>query len=149
MKKRTLIICVFLTYCAALTAVLFFRKSDGLGIGIATAIERLKNGANLVPFDTVERYHRAYSAGSMRFVTYFLNIYGNILLFLPMGIMLPKLFPKVRRYILFLAVLSMTVLAELTQLLIGVGRFDIDDIILNLAGAALPLIILKKHRRRS
>ena len=37
MKKRTLIICVFLTYCAALTAVLFFRKSDGLGIGIAPA----------------------------------------------------------------------------------------------------------------
>lgn len=149
MKKRTLIICVFVTYCAVLTAVLFFRKSDGLGIGIATAIERLKNGANLVPFDTVERYHRAYSVGSMRFVTYFLNIYGNILLFLPMGIMLPKLFPKVRRYILFLAVLSMTVLAELTQLLIGVGRFDIDDIILNLAGAVIPLIILKKHRRRS
>ena len=138
-----------MTYCAVLTAVLFFRKSDGLGIGIATAIERLKNGANLVPFDTVERYHRAYSIGSMRFVTYFLNIYGNILLFLPMGIMLPKLFPKVRRYILFLAVLSMTVLAELTQLLIGVGRFDIDDIILNLAGAVIPLIILKKHRRRS
>lgn len=138
-----------MTYCAVLTAVLFFRKSDGLGIGIATAIERLKNGANLVPFDTVERYHRAYSVGSMRFVTYFLNIYGNILLFLPMGIMLPKLFPKVRRYILFLAVLSMTVLAELTQLLIGVGRFDIDDIILNLAGAVIPLIILKKHRRRS
>ena len=109
MKKRTLLICVFLTYCAALTAVLFFRKSDGLGIGIATAIERLKNGANLVPFDTVERYHRAYSVGSIRFVTYFLNIYGNILLFLPMGIMLPKLFPKVRRYILFLAILSMTV----------------------------------------
>lgn len=75
------------------------------------------------------------------------NILGNIFLFIPLGIMLPilrKKFQNFSRTILFAFCLSLSV--EILQLFSGYignsGRiFDIDDILLNIIGAGLGLIL--------
>ena len=68
-----------------------------------------------------------------------------MLLFIPLGIFLPILFSKIiniKRIILIC--LTIFFIKELLQLLLNVGMFDIDDIILNVVGAFLSYIIFKK-----
>ena len=68
-----------------------------------------------------------------------------MLLFIPLGIFLPILFSKIiniKRIILIC--LTIFFIKELLQLLLNVGMFDIDDIILNVVGALLSYIIFKK-----
>jgi len=54
-----------------------------------------------------------------------------------MGAFLPVLFKKLRKFRwVILVCFSETVAAELLQLIFILGSFDVDDIILNTAGAA-------------
>ncbi|MFJ4409721.1 VanZ family protein [Streptomyces sp. NPDC088910] len=72
------------------------------------------------------------------------QIGGNILLGVPFGILLPMLFPKARG-LLRVGVLTGLVMltVETTQGVIIVGRsFDIDDVILNTAGALIGYLLL-------
>ena len=85
----------------------------------------------------------------MSSTTYYLNIYGNTVLFLPMGMMIPYLFVKKFSFFKSLvAVLLIVTFVEALQLLCGIGRADIDDIILNFLGAVVGrvLVIEKKHK---
>ena len=90
-------------------------------------------GFNLVPFREITRY----TIGSNLFK---LNVLGNIIIFIPMGCILAVyLKPKnIIPIIVSSIIISSTV--ELVQL--GIGRaFDVDDIILNLAGAIIGYLI--------
>jgi glycopeptide antibiotics resistance protein len=90
-------------------------------------------GFNLVPFKEITRY----TIGSNLFK---LNVLGNIILFIPMGCILTGyLKPKnIIPIIVSSIIISSTV--ELVQL--GIGRaFDVDDIILNLAGAIIGYLL--------
>ncbi len=73
----------------------------------------------------------------------------NIALFLPIGFILPYLINRVSRYadtmiIGFLATFSI----EILQLVTKLGSFEADDIIANLLGTWLGLLLYKKVRRR-
>ena len=63
----------------------------------------------------------------------------NIFLFQPLGLSLPGLLPQkkhpVARTILFALLLSVGI--EVCQLSFGLGRCEIDDVIMNTLGAAL------------
>lgn len=75
---------------------------------------------------------------------------GNIVGFIPLGFFLPALFARQRRFLPFLiTVLASITILELTQALTMNGTFDIDDIILNTAGACLGFIIARKRAGRS
>ncbi len=66
------------------------------------------------------------------------NLIGNVLLFLPLGIFLPKLQPRLNRLWKVLAVAAgIVILIEVSQALTLLGRCDIDDLILNLLGSAI------------
>jgi glycopeptide antibiotics resistance protein len=75
------------------------------------------------------------------------NIFGNILLLLPLGVMMPMLWKQFdckKKMILFAFCLSLSI--ETLQLLSGfignMGRaFDIDDILLNTIGAFIGFIL--------
>lgn len=74
------------------------------------------------------------------------NLLGNFLLFMPMGIYLPLLFQKIRSLVDFLLyMIPVLSLVELVQLLTKRGSFDIDDLILNLAGAILGFFVWKSE----
>ncbi|MBR1898752.1 MAG: VanZ family protein [Oscillospiraceae bacterium] len=66
------------------------------------------------------------------------NLFGNVLFFIPIGLFVPHYFPDCRRpFYFFATVLALDFTIELTQLLTLTGSFDIDDVILNTAGALL------------
>lgn len=67
-----------------------------------------------------------------------IQILANIILFIPLGFLLPCCFAKCRRYrytILSVAILSLTI--ELIQGIARIGLFEMDDIIHNTLGACI------------
>ncbi len=73
-----------------------------------------------------------------------LRIHGveNVLLFVPFGVLLPCMMPFFRKWyrVMFAGMLCSTVI-ELTQLLTGRGFFELDDIVLNTAGALTGALV--------
>ncbi|MEV8531764.1 VanZ family protein [Streptomyces sp. NPDC051211] len=69
---------------------------------------------------------------------------GNLLLGLPFGVLLPVLLPSARGLLRVAAVtVCLMTLVELTQGALVTGRvFDIDDVILNTAGALLGYLLI-------
>jgi glycopeptide antibiotics resistance protein len=95
--------------------------------------------ANFIPGKTLYYYL------SLRedFQTGLQNIGGNIVLFIPCGLLLPLVFPSLRTVRpLLLAVLSVSLLCESLQLLLAIGTFDVDDLMLNLAGGWIGYLCL-------
>ena len=91
---------------------------------------------NLTPFQSILLYANGYQ--NYNFDTWFFNLFGNVLLFVPLGFMLPILFAKARRFsttIVWTMLASLTI--ELTQLGTRLGSFDVDDLILNTLGGAI------------
>ncbi|MFB8273796.1 VanZ family protein [Streptomyces sp. NPDC055955] len=76
---------------------------------------------------------------------------GNVVLGVPFGFLLPVLFPRTRgfvRVVLMTAFVMLTV--EIAQGLLVAGRaFDIDDVILNAAGAFLGYLVLGRRLGRA
>ena len=68
---------------------------------------------------------------------------GNIVAFIPFGILIPKLLNIDFKKFLFLFILAIFIL-ETLQAITGLGAFDIDDIISNFLGATIGYIIYKK-----
>jgi glycopeptide antibiotics resistance protein len=75
----------------------------------------------------------------------FENIAGNLLGFAPMGFLLPVLFVSLNNGKKVIAtVFAISLSLELTQLLTGVGYFDIDDLIQNTLGGLIGYWLYKK-----
>ena len=91
---------------------------------------------NLTLLKEIKRFIRYREL--LGFESFVVNILGNVLAFAPFGFLLPHLNVKYRNffYITFLSILfSLTV--ELVQMLLKVGIFDVDDILLNTIGGIL------------
>ena len=126
---KTVLFILFVIYCAALAFVLFFPN-----------LHRYSHGSrlyNIIPFATVSELIGRLIEGTINADIVVRNIGVNILLFVPMGAFLPVLFKKLRKFRwVILVCFSATVAAELIQFIFILGSFDVDDIILNTAGAA-------------
>jgi glycopeptide antibiotics resistance protein len=95
---------------------------------------------NLELFKEIKRF--IIYRQQLGFESFVVNILGNILAFAPFGFLLPLLNPKYRRFffILFLSLLF-SVAVETVQLLLQVGIFDVDDIMLNTLGGMIGYMI--------
>jgi glycopeptide antibiotics resistance protein len=94
---------------------------------------------NLVPFRTIKQY--IIYRNRIETQIWVKNLFGNIILFIPLGVFGPLLNIKLFKKTLFLEVIiSLLFCVELIQLITKVGSFDIDDIILNTFGALLGLL---------
>ena len=138
-NKRTAFIC-FLLYCALMLWLLFDRSGYEPGIPYAHQLRW-----NLIPFETVVLFFRLLTSGNPGHRTHaIINLGGNILMFIPLGFFLPLLFPRLRKLgktLLATALIITTV--EIIQLLTLVGSCDVDDLILNVLGAALGYALYK------
>jgi glycopeptide antibiotics resistance protein len=77
-------------------------------------------------------------------INVFLNLVGNIIVFIPWGACLPILFEKIKSLIGTLKGTLLFVIAiEVAQLITTLGSFDVDDIILNTLGAIIGYLIYK------
>jgi glycopeptide antibiotics resistance protein len=95
---------------------------------------------NLIPFKTIKSYmlHRDYYP----FRIWFNNLLGNIVLFIPIGLILPFLNRIFLRPLLFIVTTVLIIFAvELIQMITKQGSFDVDDMILNTFGACIGLVL--------
>lgn len=83
------------------------------------------------------------------FFEVYVNMLGNILLFVPAGILLPKLFRSFRPFWRF-AVKTLCIIftIEVLQMLTLLGVFDVDDILLNMTGLTLGYFLYFLFRRK-
>ncbi len=129
---RTVVLAVLAAYLTVLLYLLFFRTPFD---GLVSRASLLKP----VPFETIISQLHAWRSNRGVLVRYgATNLIGNLVLFAPMGFLLPCAFKRLRRaYLTLPAVMAAVVLAELIQLFAKLGFADVDDLILNTAGAAM------------
>ncbi|MCL2671533.1 MAG: VanZ family protein [Clostridiales bacterium] len=127
-------------YCVAILTLLFFNR-----IQQDSAWQYGTSFINPVPFKTVWDF---LTCGN--FFIAGVNIGGNLLLLMPLGVFIPFLFGKlIRKFWQFLLlILGMVILIECIQYLVHVGSADVDDVILNTLGACLVFWIYTKQRAR-
>ena len=132
---------LFLVYCAVMLWLLFGRSPERIA-GL-TYTQQLAQNTNLTPLFTIRNYlhvilHRSNDAILVHCI---INLAGNVVLFIPAGCLLPKLWKKMRNFFLFLLTCAIHILLiELLQLFTLLGSFDVDDLILNLSGMTIGFI---------
>lgn len=95
--------------------------------------------ANTVPFKTINMYYKGYERGNTN-ASY--NLLGNLIGFIPLGLLLPWAIPFFRRgWAMLLAALAVPFGYEGAQLTTGLGIFDVDDLLLNGTGAIAGYLV--------
>lgn len=133
----------FMLYLMLLITLTLFDSSWGRnGFAIKDFKVYIKQSVNLVPFKTIINYIKEFnSMYSTRQIMF--NLLGNICAFMPMALFLPLLFKKQSRFKNFIITMIIIILGiESLQLITTSGRFDIDDLILNLFGAVIMYLLL-------
>ena len=139
---RILLWLAFAVYGVAVFAILFLGGRVGR-FPYDSIWEYMKHSVNLIPFKTVFGYVRDVMANRWMLGLAIRNVLGNFILFYPMGIFLPCLFKKARTVKKTLLIALCTILSvEVVQLVFRLGIFDIDDLILNIAGWILGFFTL-------
>ena len=133
----------FAFYLLVVFYLVFFRYHRGF-ISELSLWEYARFQMNLIPFKTIAGYSKAIFDGSMNLDIPVTNLLGNLLMCFPWGIYLPLLCEKMKHWKKYLAVTIVFLLGiELVQFFTRRGSFDIDDLILNLAGAMLGFLMWK------
>ncbi|WP_269474721.1 VanZ family protein [Paenibacillus sp. URB8-2] len=123
--RRAAIFCL-LAYSGCLLYWMF------LGFG-RTVRHDLPMRSNLVPLRTVWYYLSA--DGGLSMAARLVNLLGNVAVFVPVGMLVPlatgRLLSPVRLAVLFIPCIAAL---EILQMVLRIGSFDVDDILLNLLG---------------
>ncbi|WP_059041455.1 VanZ family protein [Paenibacillus rubinfantis] len=93
---------------------------------------RLQQG-NLVPLKEITRSLEGMTPHDM------VNVFGNVALFIPFGILLGVMFRQkgISSIETILYAFAVSLSLESAQLLLAMGQFDVDDLLLNTGGALL------------
>lgn len=142
-NHRKLHIVLFAAYCALMLWLLFHRPGYPEGIPYR---QQLEANLNLIPLRTLKLFFRLLSHSRPYLVrAAVINLAGNVVMFIPLGLFLPLLFQKLRRFRTMLLWVALIISAvELAQLFTLTGSCDVDDLILNLTGAAIGYSIFSK-----
>jgi len=136
--KQCLFYLFLIAYILLLAKVLLFKEVSLSELFNADrAISRI---FSLTPFETIFGY---FSSTHFNLWIALMNVVGNIVLFIPLGIYLQifKKNKKILNCVTLACVISLGV--EVTQYILGIGRTDIDDIILNTLGGMLGVFVYK------
>lgn len=129
MKSRhTWIRILFAVYTIMMVWLLLLRRADAGG-----AVLRY----NFHPLETVKRFFWVLENSTEPVLRReaWANLLGNLLLFLPFGVLLPMIWRKMGAFWRFaLCALGCILGVELCQLITGLGVCDVDDILLNSLG---------------
>lgn len=140
---------LFVVYVVLLLWLLFDRSFEWID-GISYR-QQIKNNISLIPFYTIRHYWKIVCMKQYNDVLFYhsvINLAGNIILFIPIGYFLPRLWIKMRKFFPFLFTCFLSVfIVELLQLLTLLGSMDIDDLILNLVGMILGYLAFMIFKR--
>ncbi|MEK6547188.1 MAG: VanZ family protein, partial [Bacteroidota bacterium] len=132
MKNRLIPAVFFLAYAILLLKIMVFKDLPMIRIGqLHLNFGGTQEGeANYIPFKTIW----FYLIGSRGLLIGGINILGNILLLVPLGYLMPFAFPGLSWKKMLLAAMLICVAIEGSQVLLKVGIWDVDDILLNFMG---------------
>ena len=108
-----------------------------LGYAVFYSFGRVENADyryNLTLFQEIGRYYYlGMRTGDWHL--FLLNVVGNVCVFIPFGMFLPKLFSKCKNPLLTLLFsFELSLCVEIVQLVTKIGSFDVDDLLLNTLG---------------
>jgi len=128
MWKRLIPASILVAYGALLVSLLVLKNvSFRIGHLMFNFSGYATGPANFVPFKTI----LPYLLGEKGQVIGAFNLVGNVVLFVPVGLLMPLVYPNMTwRAALVLAVTAPLII-EVTQVVFRIGIFDIDDVILN------------------
>ncbi|MCM1568990.1 MAG: VanZ family protein [Roseburia sp.] len=138
--SREIFMGIFVLFMLALVTFVCQGEYSSIPDMLKLAKERVEHGTgiNLVPFRTISNYYRHFGIYGDLF---WVNIAGNVLMFVPWGFGLLFLWKKNRKlYRLIFFSIMFPVGIEFVQLFIN-RQVDIDDIILNFLGGLLGGLI--------
>ena len=139
-RRHDYMLLLFWYYLWVLANVLFFDNAFGRGFHAGADL----GAVNLEPLRTIKNYLIAYGYGNISLRLVVLNLLGNLAAFAPMGVFLPALFRWQRSIFFFTATLTLGITAvEVAQVYTGAGSCDVDDLILNLAGALIVFVLCR------
>ncbi len=134
-------------YLACLIYFMFFSESYG-----RTDVHR-EYQYNLVLFREIRRFIQyRHILGTTAVL---INVAGNVAVFIPFGAALPALFERIHSFgqVLILS-FATSLAAETMQLVLKVGCFDVDDLLLNTVGGCLGYVTyrifchyVQRHRK--
>ena len=127
---------LFLLYAAGMIWLLFGQRWG----------KETYRAINTEPFETIKLYWWILkNSQSTALLTHaFVNLVGNVVMFVPLGYLLCGVFPKQRKFFMFLlCVTALILVVEGVQYITLLGSCDVDDLLLNLAGAILGWCIRK------
>lgn len=136
---------LFVLYLLQLVYFLFFCEKYGRAGNLEQGFRY-----NLRPFFEIHRFWKYREVvGEFLFL---LNIVGNVVGFIPFGLILPIILPQRKNGgWIVLAGFLMSLGVEMIQLFTKVGCFDVDDLILNTFGTLLGylgFLLLNQIRRK-
>ncbi|MBP3963055.1 VanZ family protein [Paenibacillus lignilyticus] len=93
---------------------------------------RLQSG-NLIPFKEITTAIHVQSSHNL------INLYGNIAIFIPFGMFIGLMSPNKGGSVIgaFFRSFGLSLCLETAQILFAIGRFDVDDLILNASGGLI------------
>lgn len=142
MFKKSLFANRILNIAIFVTAIIYSLIMIKLLLIRSHSLYRAAFNYNLVPFKTINRY--IFEREHFNTDIWIKNLFGNIILFIPLGVFIPLLNKKFIKVLPFFILVFFIMLAvELTQMLTHVGSLDIDDLILNITGAFIGLAFTK------
>lgn len=149
LKNKIIVGIIGAIYASILLLLLFWRTKYNAADGYWTQVAA---NMQLVPFATVMRYWKViFNSSSLpKLFNALLNLAGNVVLFIPIGMILPYENRRLRSFWrFFLWAVIIIVAVELTQLFTLRGVCDVDDLILNVMGelmgfAAFSIVNRKK-----
>ena len=138
---------LFIIYCLLLITVLFLNNEYRMhGFqNINTFSKEHLETINIIPFKTMIGYISGMINNDINTSIVIINLTTNILLFAPIGFLIPVLYKnKIKNIKQFLIVMIiLTLLVEVLQFITYRGATDIDDVILNTIGAVIIYLLMK------
>lgn len=101
-------------------------------------------GMNIIPFRTILKYFIDIKQYWPRF--FIINIFGNIVVFMPVQYFMIKVFGKLSLKKYLLINIIMISLIEILQFVTSCGSLDVDDLILNVFGMSILYYIYIKRK---
>lgn len=129
----------------ALAVYISFISYFGFIAKIAGRVKSDHIKINLLPFETIKMYLNINDFQSM--IASIINLLGNLIVFMPIGAFVTLFIGVDNRFnklsLIFVAGLLFSFAVESIQLILSVGVFDVDDLILNTIGAILGWYLFK------
>ena len=139
---RYIVAVACILYAVLLIYVLFIHNRGSV-LKYVPFDEYILMTSNIIPFNTIKTYIVSISDGSMNINIPLRNLMVNTVLFIPYAFFV--FYYKnitIKKFLIVLVTIVFCV--EILQTILRVGMFDIDDVILNVAGSVSVYICLKK-----